>query len=210
MPDLPGGYLAFDDKANKFDWAPGGYDELTGTFYNLSDGLEVAILRAAIEQQVAGDVILLNLGFEVEVQTLPPKAGKDYPWKVGEKKVYYERYTYNPKTGEVRELESNTAGTSSARSVLALKGDTVVLVGKTVSVRQGRQRAGRQHLRPGPRGARRRDRVHRHAARDGDRGADEGPHRSSTSTRTPSRCSRARPAKIRMSIYRDKPKAKTK
>ena len=137
MPTLPGSFLSFDEKTNKFEWAQGGHDKLTGTFYNLSDGLEVLISQAVIDQQVAGDVILLSLGFEVEVQTLPPKAGKDYPWKVGDKKVYWERYSFNPKTGESHGVEANPAGTSSARSVLALKGDTVVLVGKTITFGKG-------------------------------------------------------------------------
>lgn len=137
MPTLPKGYLTFDEQANKFDWAPGGHDAVTGTFYTLSDGLEVAILRAEMDQQAAGDVILLNLGFEVEVQSLPPKAGRGYPWKESDTKVYYERYAYNPKTDEVRGVEANTAGTSSARSVLALKGDTVLLAGKNISFGKG-------------------------------------------------------------------------
>ena len=209
MPDLPAGYLTFDDKANKFDWAPGGHDLVTGQFYNLSDGLEVAVLRAEMDQQLSGDVILLNLGFEVEVQTLPAKAGKDYPWKVGDKKVYYERYSYNTKTGAIGELQSNTAGTSAARAALALKGDTVVLVGKTVSFGKGVSV--------------RVDSISDQSREEHDDSTEFTVTMHVTVTAAPKdghslvdvdqnhvTLLKGKQAKVRMSIYRDKPKAKSK
>ena len=155
-------------------------------------------------------MILLNLGFEVEVQTLPAEAGKDYPWKVGEKKVYFERYSYNPKTGDDRRGARPTRpGTSAARAALALKGDTVVLVGKNVTFGKGVSV--------------RVDSISDQSREEHDDATEftvtTARHGDRRRRRRATRCRRRREpvtllkgktAKIRMSIYRDKPKAKTK
>jgi hypothetical protein len=209
MPKLPGGYLTFDAQANKFDWAPGGHDLVTGQFYNLSDGLEVGILQAEISQQVAGDLILLSLGFEVEVQTLPRGAGKDYPWKVGDKKVYVQRYAYDPKTGEASELQANTPGTSSAQAALALKGDTVVIAGRNVSFGKGvsvrvdsiSDQTREEH------DERTEFTVTMHVTVTA---APPKGHRIFDVDSNPVTLIKGKQAKIRISIYREKAKAKTK
>jgi hypothetical protein len=105
MPDDLPKVWGFDPAANKWDWLPGGKSKLETT-YTLSDGLQVVINSSEISNEEQAGVVVGRLSLELIVFELPPKAGKDYPWKLQQVEHRTITVAENPKTKTWKQLES--------------------------------------------------------------------------------------------------------
>jgi hypothetical protein len=123
MPaDLPKVW-GFDAAAKKWDWLPGGKSQLDTT-YTLSDGLQVVINSSEISSEEQSGVVVGRLSLELIVFELPPRAGKDYPWKLGQVENRTITVAGNPKSGSWKRLES--VSTSPWLDALAITEKAVV------------------------------------------------------------------------------------
>jgi hypothetical protein len=135
MPSIPAGFFHWDDSAKEWVLPPDMREELLATNFAVGGGLIVAITEVQLSHQKTPEFTLGTFTFEVMVFDIPEKAGKDYPWKMGDTRSYTERYAMDLKSGQVLNVIEEAAAQAGFEEALSFSGGRFSLKRKGATVK---------------------------------------------------------------------------